>query len=304
MASGSVARSWFQFSPVVAQDDGTRSAELEIRHPIGSFEVNESEFIKALDGLGSVDSLTIRISSIGGDAFQGVSMFNAIRRKQAKVTVRVEAIAASAASVIAMAGDEIVMEPGSSMMIHQASSWAEGTAADMRAAMDMLATTDANMADIYAARSGLGSPADWLAAMAQTTWFSGEQAVAAGLATEAVGLETDDGDPVEAKAPTQAELARLNPVTARMIGEPTTAEAFIAALQPPTAADLDRGQASNHVASVPAAPVGGTTGDTEGGPEAPVTLLDGIELAKRPVSMLEGLQFPPAQGANDKEGNN
>src|SRR5690606_23109090 len=90
----------------------------------------------------STNKLTVVINSLGGDVWAGVSIFDALKELDAEVTVKVSGVAASIASVIAMAGDKIIMTPGSTMMIHRASSIAIGNAEDFSKVIEMLETAE------------------------------------------------------------------------------------------------------------------------------------------------------------------
>lgn len=132
--------------------------------------------------------VVVNVNSPGGDFFEGVAIYNILRQHKAKVTVRVMGLAASAASVIAMAGDEILMGDGSFLMIHNAWAVAIGNRHDMVAVSEQLAPFDAAMADVYAARSGMTS-AEAAALMDKETWIGASQAVKDGLATGLIEAE-------------------------------------------------------------------------------------------------------------------
>lgn len=134
----------------------------------------------ALRGIGAKD-VTVNINSPGGDFFEGVAIYNLLRAHPGKVTVQVMGLAASAASVIAMAGDEIKMGDGAFLMIHNAWAVAIGNRHDLAAAAETLAPFDAAMADVYAARAGI-TAADAAALMDKETWMGAGQAVAEGFA--------------------------------------------------------------------------------------------------------------------------
>lgn len=182
--------------------------------------------------------VTVRISSYGGNPFAGLAIHNALVRHAAEITVIVDSVAASAASIIAMAGDKVVMEQGASMMIHRASTYAEGDAAEFRRMLQMLETTDQSMAAIYAGRTGRGDPDMWLAAMDATTWFTAPEAVEAGLADEALEVAPRSGAATAtAGVPTVAELQAVHPLLFRGVDELTAAAEFLAHL--PTEPDPD-----------------------------------------------------------------
>lgn len=125
--------------------------------------------------------INLHINSVGGNFFDGVAIMNSLRDHPAKVTVHVDGLAASAASVIAMAGDEIVMNLGSQMMIHEAHGGAHGPADTMAEMVAALNSSSESMAQIYADRAG-GTAAEWRAAMKAETWYTAQEAVDAGLA--------------------------------------------------------------------------------------------------------------------------
>lgn len=99
--------------------------------------------------------IKVRINSPGGDVFAGLSIYNLLRDHNAKVTVEVTGLAASSASIIAMAADEIIMAEGSMMMIHNAWGMAVGNTHDMVETSQLLAKIDGQLAGIYAARTGI-----------------------------------------------------------------------------------------------------------------------------------------------------
>ncbi|SBS73790.1 Gp4 [uncultured Mycobacterium sp.] len=150
--------------------------------------------LAAIDG---TPDLTVRINSRGGDAFDGVAILNVLRGYGGRVTTIVDGLAASAASFIAMAGAEIVMNRNSEMMIHNGHALAVGGADDMRKVADNLERVNANIASIYAERAG-GSVEDWRALMADETWFTAEEAVAAGLADRVESIKGHDANKVKA----------------------------------------------------------------------------------------------------------
>jgi len=130
------------------------------------------------------DALRVKINSPGGDVFDGVAIYNQLRRAGMPVEVVVEGLAASAASVIAMAGDTIRMEAASLLMIHEAWGMSSGPAEEHETFAATLRKITGQLAAIYAAKTGL--PTDSVLEMlAAETWMSGEEAVALGFATEA-----------------------------------------------------------------------------------------------------------------------
>lgn len=156
------------------------SAEVMIYDEIGYFGVTANDFARELRDL-NTSSIKLRLNSPGGAVFDGIAIYNALRDHKAKVTTHVDALAASIASVIAMAGDEIVMSKNSSMMIHDGHGVTIGNAKDMRSAADLLDKASDNIASIYAERTGK-STEHYRELMLAETWFTADEAVAEGLA--------------------------------------------------------------------------------------------------------------------------
>lgn len=143
--------------------------------------VTDQRIAAALRAIGKRD-VVVNINSPGGDVFTGTAIYNMLREHPARVTVRVMSVAASIASVIAMAGDDILMGEGASYMIHNASAVVFGNRHDLAEASEWLAPFDEAMAQIYAARTGL-SVAEIAAMMDKETWVRARQAVDEGWAT-------------------------------------------------------------------------------------------------------------------------
>lgn len=171
-------RQWYTVRNALA-DDGP--PEILIYDVIDSmFGVSAADFVRDLAKI-DAPAITVRINSPGGAVFDGIAILNALRGHDAKITTVVDGIAASIASVIAMGGDEIVMNKNSQMMIHNAWDLVIGNADELQAAADRLRQFSENLASIYADRAG-GSVADWQALMDAETWYTADEAVAAGLA--------------------------------------------------------------------------------------------------------------------------
>lgn len=129
------------------------------------------------------NKLTVVLNSEGGDVFAGLAMYNALRELDAEVTIRIDGLAASIASVIAMAGDKIVMSPGSMMMIHKASLLAMGNTEDLKKAIDVLQTVEESIIPIYADQTGLSNETI-VEMLDDETWMTAERAVELGFADE------------------------------------------------------------------------------------------------------------------------
>lgn len=161
--------------------------------------VTSKRIAGALRAIGEQD-VTVNLNSPGGDFFEGVAIYNMLREHKGKVNVRIVGLAASAASVIAMAGDRIEIGRASFMMIHNAWAMAVGNRHDMLDVADTLETFDAAMADVYAARTG--AAARTIGAMMDAeTWIAGSDAVAQGFADALLPADatTDSGTKADSR---------------------------------------------------------------------------------------------------------
>ena len=133
-----------------------------------------------LDGM--TGALSVRINSPGGDVFDGFAIYNLLAQYEGQVTVHIDGLAASAASVIAMAGDEIIMADNALMMIHDPWTISVGDSSEMRSTADLLDKIKGSIVTTYLSKSSLseGEIADKMAA---ETWFSADEAIENGLAT-------------------------------------------------------------------------------------------------------------------------
>lgn len=138
------------------------------------------DFVKELEALGSRD-VELRVNSDGGDVFEGYAIYNAINRYPGHVTAYVDGLAASAASLLIMAANEVVMGQASFLMIHNSWCYCVGNAAELRDVADRLEAIDEQMVAIYARRSSKDTD-EIREACAATTWLDAEQALEWGLA--------------------------------------------------------------------------------------------------------------------------
>ena len=141
-------------------------------------------FLAAANG----QAVEVVINSAGGSAFEGAAMLAELRRHPGFVTVLVEGIAASAASLIAMGGDLVLVDASAFLMIHDPSSLTIGNADDHRASADTLDRLARTYAEAYATRSGnrVEDVAGW---MSRETWLDATEATALGFADRVVGGE-------------------------------------------------------------------------------------------------------------------
>ena len=154
-----------------------------------------TDVIMALAQIGNGNDVVIRLNSGGGIATEGSAIHSAIARHAGRTTIIVEGVAASAASVIAMAGDEVVMALGALMMVHDPSGFTVGTVQEHQEQINCLNALADGMATIYAAKTG--KPAEACRAdMSAETWMTADQAVAKGYADRIEGAEAPDPEPM------------------------------------------------------------------------------------------------------------
>jgi ATP-dependent protease ClpP protease subunit len=153
--------------------------ELTVYGEIG-WDVVASQFVADLKQAQG-GPVAVHLNSPGGDLFEGLGIYEALRSHPGRVTVYVDALAASAASVIAMASDDLVMAPGAMLMLHDALTMTYGNEADHLKTAELLGQSSDVIAGIYAARAG-GTAAEWRKVMRSETWYTAGEAVAAGLA--------------------------------------------------------------------------------------------------------------------------
>lgn len=173
-------------------ENAQKSARLYVYDMIGGLDSDASGFVKAL-GEVKAPVVDLHINSPGGFVFDAVAMFEALRAHPARVVTHIDGLAASAASFLAMAGDEVEIAKGGRMMIHDAQGVGIGSPADMREYADLLDDVSNDLAGFYADRAG-GKPAAWRTAMTATTWYSAQQAVDARLADRIAGTSATGPD--------------------------------------------------------------------------------------------------------------
>ncbi|WP_024559418.1 head maturation protease, ClpP-related [Franconibacter pulveris 1160] len=173
--------------------------------------VTASRIAGALRSLNGAD-VTVNINSPGGDMFEGLAIYNLLREYEGKVTVKVLGLAASAASIIAMAGDEVQIGRGAFLMIHNCWVYAMGNRHDLAQIAADMAPFDKAMSDIYQARSGLD--ADTVDKMMDgETYIGGSEAVEKGFADSLLSADEiadDDESPAAALRKLDALLAKAN----------------------------------------------------------------------------------------------
>lgn len=200
----------------VAHDEEKNESTLTIYGIIGDSWWDDStsaiEVDNALKQAGSND-LIIHLNSPGGDAFDGIAIYNRLKKHEGKVTVHVDGWACSAASVIAMAADELIMGAGSMIMIHEASNVMWGTKNDFRKQAELLEKLEDGIIDIYMTKSNLKRE-EIKTMVDNETWFSANEAVEIGFATSTATSSTveDNEEITQLKTQMQAlqnELAQF-----------------------------------------------------------------------------------------------
>ena len=159
------------------------AGEISVYDEIGAFGVSAKNFIDDLRALGSVSRMTVHVHSPGGDIFDAIAIFNALARHKAPVAVHIDGLAASAASIVAMAGDEIVMPANAFLMIHDPHAVVVGVAADMQAMAEALNRITQSMVGIYSTKTGLPE-GEVQRLMAAETWLSADDALRLGFSTQ------------------------------------------------------------------------------------------------------------------------
>lgn len=158
-------------------------AEIEMYGDISRYDISAKSVKELIKN--EIDEKTteidLRLFSGGGDVFEGIAIYNILKRLDAKVTVYVDGLAASIASVIMMAGDEIVMGEGSQVMIHKPWTVAMGSATDLQETIDRLDRVENEIIKIYENKTGL-SRTELESMVAAETWFNDDESIEFGFA--------------------------------------------------------------------------------------------------------------------------
>lgn len=208
-----------------AKTKGKRG-EIYLYEPIGEGwfgGITAKAFADTMKELGKVDALDIYINSPGGSVFDGIAIYSQIRRFDGEKVVCIDGIAASIASVIAMAGDEIRIADNGMLMIHDAWGMAIGTADEMRKTADSLDKVNDTILDTYVARTG-GKRDEIAAWMDAETWMNADEAVERGFASK----KTEEK---KLEASTFALLAKFKNTPESLRRSGLTHRAMLAAVQ-------------------------------------------------------------------------
>jgi len=193
--------------------EGETSAEISIYDAIGSFDVNAKQFVDELKEI-NADTINLRINSPGGSVIDGNAMFNALQRHPAKVITHIDGLAASMASVIAMAGDEVHMADNALLMIHNPWTFSMGDADELRADADLLDKMSASILSSYGRSQYEAEELKNL--MDEETWFTAQEAFDAGFVDHiSTGLRAAASDitamaaGAEIKVPAEKQVVSL-----------------------------------------------------------------------------------------------
>lgn len=190
----------------VASNTESTGVEIQVYDIIGTDETNATTFAAALESANGAP-VTIRLSSPGGNCFEGWTMFNSLRNYAGPTTVVVDGVCASIASVIALGADTVQTAETSLWMVHNAWLLTVGNAADLRAQATTLDKIDGNLRAIYSAKTKT-DPQMWADKMAAETWFTADEALAIGL-VDAIAVPKK-AEPSKAKASDSKTYAEID----------------------------------------------------------------------------------------------
>lgn len=188
---------WYRIRNAIDNPSDPNTTEVFIYDEIGGLcGISAEQFVKDLQEIDS-PRIDVRINSPGGSVFDSIAIYNALVKHPANITTYVDSLAASGASIIAMAGDTCVMMVGGQMMIHDALGLEMGNAREMREMADFLDKQSDNIATIYASRSGNDDTEMWRNLMLAETWMFAQEAIAYNLADSIYERPKNYPDPVE-----------------------------------------------------------------------------------------------------------
>ena len=191
-------RPCFAFSNSAPADD--TPANLSIYDEIGFWGVQASDFRAALSAV-TAKTINVEINSPGGDVSHGLAIYNMLRASGKEIVVKVMGVAASAASLIAMAGDSIIMPKNTFLMVHNPWQYAAGNATELRDIADTLDKIGESLLATYVARTGMDE-AEMRELLSKDTWLTADESLAMGFATEVI-------DEIKAKASFDMNRAEL-----------------------------------------------------------------------------------------------
>ncbi|MEX9784919.1 ClpP-like prohead protease/major capsid protein fusion protein [Providencia manganoxydans] len=180
-------KSWFQMKAT-----SETSADIYIYDEIGGWGISARRFTEDLISLGNINHINLHIHSPGGEVFEGIAIYNQLKNHNATITVYIDGLAASMASVIAMVGTEIIMPTNAMMMIHKPWGVSWGDANDMRDYADLLDKVESVLIPAYMEKTGK-TKEEIEAMLGEETWLTAEECVEHGFANTVI-------EPVKAMA--------------------------------------------------------------------------------------------------------
>ncbi|MEQ5730758.1 ClpP-like prohead protease/major capsid protein fusion protein [Providencia alcalifaciens] len=180
-------KSWFQMKAT-----SETSADIYIYDEIGMWGISAKRFTEDLISLGNISHINLHIHSPGGEVFEGIAIYNQLKNHNATITVYIDGLAASMASVIAMVGDEVKMPKNAMMMIHKPWGVSWGDANDMRDYADLLDKVENVLIPAYMEKTGK-TKEEIEAMLGEETWLTAEECVEHGFANTVI-------EPVKAMA--------------------------------------------------------------------------------------------------------
>lgn len=225
-------------------------AEIYLYDEIGGWGITAQQFARDLKELGDIANIDLRIHSPGGDVFAGMAIYNLLSSHPARVEVYIDGLAASMASVVAMAGDTVFMPENAMMMVHKPWGIQGGDADDMRRYAELLDKVEDSLVTAYTAKTG--KTADEIKSLLkEETWMTGREAVEAGFADQLT-------EPLAAAAHLTSkrmqEFAHM-PEALKNLMQPRASVTPPAAPTPTPAPAAPAAQPQEPVATAPAAPV-------------------------------------------------
>lgn len=200
-------------TPLAARRD--KQGDLYIYQDIGPAAyggLDAKTFMDSLNGLRGVDTLNVHINSIGGSVFEAIAIYNSLKQFKANVVVQVDGLAASSASLIAMAGTEIQMAPEAQLMVHEPWAVTAGNASTLRDMADLLDRNRDLLVAIYEKRTGLPNE-EVKNLLAAETWLTAQEAIAKGFADSVMG------EPVRIAASVSTSIIGIAADTKRVLTE-------------------------------------------------------------------------------------
>lgn len=229
---------WYDIK-AAADGDGQQPPTIYLYDEIGYWGVTAKDFADDLKALGPVTALTVRINSGGGEFFAGLAIGNLLRTHPAKVTVKIDGLAGSIASVIAMAGDTVEMPSNAMMMVHNVSWWASGTAEDLRETADVMDQMRKSLVAAYRAKTGLADAKLDELLTDSGTWMTAAEAKELGFCD----VVTDAVDATNFARVDPARFAKVPAAIAAKLAPPPPAP-------PPPAADQAKPAEARQIADL------------------------------------------------------